>query len=63
MQEMRDIQVQALGGEALERETTPHRALGGEALERETTPHSSITAWKIPGTEEPGRLRSMGLQE
>ena len=24
--------------------------------------HSSILAWKIPGTEEPGGLRSMGLQ-
>ena len=25
-------------------------------------PHSSILAWKIPWTEEPGRLQSMGLQ-
>ena len=24
--------------------------------------HSSTTAWKIPWTEEPGRLQSMGLQ-
>ena len=24
-------------------------------------PHSSTLAWKIPWTEEPGRLRSMGL--
>ena len=24
--------------------------------------HSSILAWKIPWTEEPGRLQSMGLQ-
>ena len=24
--------------------------------------HSSTLAWKIPGTEEPGRLQSMGLQ-
>ena len=24
--------------------------------------HSSILAWKIPQTEEPGRLKSMGLQ-
>ena len=24
--------------------------------------HSSILAWRIPGTEEPGRLPSMGLQ-
>ena len=25
-------------------------------------PHSSTPAWKIPGTEEPGRLQSMGSQ-
>ena len=25
-------------------------------------PHSSILAWRIPWTEEPGRLQSMGLQ-
>ena len=25
--------------------------------------HSSILAWRIPWTEEPGRLQSMGLQE
>ena len=25
-------------------------------------PHSSTLAWKIPWTEEPGRLQSMGLQ-
>ena len=25
-------------------------------------PHSSILAWKIPWTEKPGRLQSMGLQ-
>ena len=25
-------------------------------------PHSSILAWKIPWTEEPGRLQSMGSQ-
>jgi len=24
--------------------------------------HSSILAWRIPWTEEPGRLQSMGLQ-
>ena len=27
-----------------------------------TTTHSSILAWRIPWTEEPGRLQSMGLQ-
>ena len=26
-------------------------------------PHSSTRAWKIPGTEEPGRLQSMGREE
>ena len=26
-------------------------------------PHSSTLAWKIPWTEEPGRLQSMGLQK
>ena len=25
--------------------------------------HSSVLAWRIPGTEEPGRLQSMGLLE
>ena len=28
--------------------------------EKAMTPHSSIPAWKIPWTEEPGRLQSMG---
>ena len=32
-----------------------------DPLEEEiTTPHSSTLAWKIPWTEEPGRLQSMG---
>ena len=30
-------------------------------LEKEMAPHSSTLAWKIPWTEEPGRLQSMGL--
>ena len=39
------------------------RSLGGEdPLEKEMATHSSILAWKIPWTEEPGRLQSMGLQ-
>ena len=33
-----------------------------DPLEKEMVPHSSILAWKIPWTEEPGRLQSMGLQ-
>ena len=39
------------------------RSLGWEdPLEKEMTTHSSILAWKIPWTEEPGGLQSMGLQ-
>ena len=39
------------------------RSLGWEdPLEKEMTTHSSTLAWKIPWTEEPGRLQSMGLQ-
>ena len=30
------------------------------ALEKEMATHSSTLAWKIPWTEEPGRLQSMG---
>ena len=30
------------------------------ALEKATPPHSSTLAWKIPWTEEPGGLQSMG---
>ena len=30
-------------------------------MEKAMAPHSSILAWKIPWTEEPGRLQSMGL--
>ena len=37
------------------------RDLGGEdPLEKEMATHSSTLAWKIPQTEEPGRLQSMG---
>ena len=39
------------------------RALGWEdPLEKEMATHSRTIAWKIPWTEEPGRLQSMGLQ-
>jgi len=31
-------------------------------LEKEMAIHSSTLAWKIPWTEEPDRLQSMGLQ-
>ena len=33
-----------------------------DPLEEEMATHSSILAWKIPWTEELGRLQSMGLQ-
>ena len=45
---MRETQVQSLGRK--------------DILEKEIATHSSILAWKIPWTEEAGRLRSMGLQ-
>ena len=45
---MRETRVQSLGREDL--------------LEKEMATHSIILAWKIPWTEKPGRLQSMGLQ-
>ena len=39
------------------------RSLGWEdPLEEDIATHSSILAWRIPWTEEPGSLQSMGLQ-
>ena len=39
------------------------RSLGREdPPEKEMATHSSILAWRIPWTEEPGGLQSMGLQ-
>ena len=32
----------------------------GDVVEKAMAPHSSTLAWKIPWTEEPGRLQSMG---
>ena len=34
-----------------------------DPLEEEMATHSSILAWEIPQTEEPGGLQSTGLQE
>ena len=48
MQEMQETRVRSLGQEY--------------PLEKERATHSGIIAWKIPWTEEPGRLQSMGLQ-
>ena len=39
------------------------RSLGHkDLLEKEIATHSSILAWEVSWTEEPGRLQSMGLQ-
>ena len=46
--QMHETQVQSLGGE--------------DPLEKEMATHSSILAWEIPWTEEPGRLQPIGLQ-
>ena len=48
MQEMQEMQVGSLGGE--------------DPLEEEMATLSSILAWKIPWTVEPGGLPSIGLQ-
>ena len=34
-----------------------------DLLEKEVATHSSILAWEIPWTKEPGRLQSMGVQK
>ena len=40
------------------------QSLGQEdTLEKEMAPHSSILAWKISWTEEPGGLQKMGSQK
>ena len=36
---------------------------GEDPLEKGMAAHSSIFAWRIPWTEQPGKLQSMGLQE
>ena len=33
-----------------------------DSLKKGMASHSSVLAWRIPGTEEPGRLQCMGLQ-
>ena len=46
-----------------ETQETRVRSLGWEdALEKEMATHSRILAWRIPWTEEPGGLQSMGSQ-
>ena len=44
------------------RETRVRSLVWEDPLEKEMAIHSSTIAWKIPWTEEPGRLQSMGLQ-
>ena len=45
------------------KQETQVQSLGQEdPLEKEMTTHSSILAWEIPWTEEPGGLHSMGSQ-
>ena len=46
MQETQEMQVWSMGQE--------------DSLEKEMATHSSILAWKIPWTEEPGGLQSIG---
>ena len=50
---MQDIQIQSLGEDPWVRE---------DSLEKEMATHTSIFAWEIPWTEEPGGLPSMELQ-
>ena len=41
---------------------TQVQSLGREGLEKEMAVHSGVLAWRIPWTEEPGRLQSLGLE-
>ena len=51
-------------GSAGKESTCNVRDLGWEdPLEKGLATHSSIVAWRIPWTEEPGRLQSMGFKE
>ena len=57
-----------LGGSVVKnppaKQETRVQSLGQEdPLEKEMATHSSIFAWIIPWTEEPGGLQSMGLQK
>ena len=38
----------------------PKNSFTGQQWEKEMTTHSSALAWRIPGTEQPGGLPSMG---
>ena len=43
-------------------ERTSYLETSSAIMEKEMATHSCILAWRIPCTEEPGRLQSMGLQ-
>ena len=43
-----------------ELDTTEQLHFHFDALEKEMATHSSVLVWRIPGTEEPGELLSMG---
>ena len=43
-------------------ETLVHSLDGEDPLEKEMAAHYSILAWRVPWTEEPGGLQSIGLQ-
>ena len=45
------------------KETWVHSLGGEDSLEKEVATHSSILAWNITWTEEPGGLQSMGSQK
>ena len=47
-------------GVAKESDMTERLHFHFHALEKELATHSSVLAWRIPGTGEPGRLQSMG---
>ena len=54
---------QCLRNSVQEPQETRVPSLGQEnPLEEGVATHSSILAWRIPGTEEPGRLQFVGLQ-
>ena len=44
------------------RETWVQSLAREDPLEKQIATHSSVLAWRIPWTEEPGGLQSMGLQ-
>ena len=47
-------------GESIQVGVEPVPVLDKDALEKEMATHSSVLAWRIPGTGEPGGLPSMG---